>query len=101
MYLGFMAIAVDVVPNDPYLSMDEPHHLRGRTFEPVSYSSSLKPARDIEKVPLAILVNSATASAAEIVSGAVQVDNERDGDVGKVLSCVLTFFAPMGLTGFR
>jgi hypothetical protein len=45
---------------------------RGRAFPAVSYTSSLDPVRDMN-IPLAVLVNGNTASAAEIVSGAVQV----------------------------
>lgn len=45
---------------------------RGRNFPSVAYFSSTPPIRSL-RTPLAILVNQGTASAAEIVSGAVQV----------------------------
>ena len=46
---------------------------RGRAFPSVSYYSTTDPVRNL-RTPLAILVNGGTASAAEIVSGAVQVN---------------------------
>lgn len=58
---------------------------RGRNFPAVSYTSSLAPMRD-NSVPLAVLVNSGTASAAEIVSGAVQ-----DLDSGVIVGSDRTF----------
>lgn len=48
------------------------HTHRGRSFPSVAYFSTANPVRSL-KTPLAVLVNQGTASAAEIVSGAVQV----------------------------
>lgn len=47
--------------------------IKGRNFQDVTYGSSNGPLRT-SSVPLVVLINGGTASAAEIVSGAVQVD---------------------------
>jgi carboxyl-terminal processing protease len=58
----------------------------GRGFPRVVYQSDLEPLRDVDQLPLAVLVNGGTASAAEIVSGAVQ-----DLDVGVIVGSSRTF----------
>lgn len=60
---------------------------QGRSFAAVKYRSDFgAPLRDVEAVPLVVLVNEDTASAAEIVSGAVQ-----DLDAGVILGSGRTF----------
>lgn len=46
--------------------------IKGRNFQDVTYGSSQGPVRPAS-TPLVVLTNGGTASAAEIVSGAVQV----------------------------
>lgn len=46
--------------------------IKGRNFRDVTYGSSNGPVRPAS-TPLVVLINGGTASAAEIVSGAVQV----------------------------
>lgn len=46
--------------------------IKGRNFQDVTYGSSQGPVRPAS-TPLVVLINGGTASAAEIVSGAVQV----------------------------
>lgn len=46
--------------------------IKGRNFQDVTYGSSNGPLRPAS-TPLVVLINGGTASAAEIVSGAVQV----------------------------
>ena len=46
--------------------------IKGRNFQDVTYGSSQGPVRPAA-TPLVVLINGGTASAAEIVSGAVQV----------------------------
>lgn len=59
---------------------------RGRGFPGVLYRSRVDPIIDYSKTKLAVLVNDRTASAAEIVSGAIQ-----DLDVGVVVGTDRTF----------
>ena len=59
---------------------------QGRGFPRVMYLSDTEPLRDPEKLPLAVIVNGGTASAAEIVSGAVQ-----DLDTGVIVGAGRTF----------
>lgn len=59
---------------------------KGRGFPGVSYRSRVEPIVDPRTTRLAVLVNGQTASAAEIVSGAVQ-----DLDVGVVIGSGRTF----------
>jgi len=59
---------------------------RGRGFPGVLYRSRVEPIVDTSKTKLAVLVNDRTASAAEIVSGAIQ-----DLDVGVVVGTDRTF----------
>lgn len=59
---------------------------KGRGFPGVTYRSRVDPILDISKTKLAVLVNGNTASAAEIVSGAVQ-----DLDVGVIVGADRTF----------
>lgn len=47
--------------------------IKGRNFQDVTYGSSEGPVRPAA-TPLVVLINGGTASAAEIVSGAVQVN---------------------------
>lgn len=46
--------------------------IKGRNFQDITYGSSQGPVRPAS-TPLVVLINGGTASAAEIVSGAVQV----------------------------
>ena len=46
--------------------------IKGRNFQDITYGSSVGPVRPAS-IPLVVLINGGTASAAEIVSGAVQV----------------------------
>ena len=82
---GLLSSAVDVasllVPKGSDLVSAQ-----GRGFRGVLYRSNGDPIRDPAKTPLAVLVNSGTASAAEIVSGAVQ-----DLDAGVVVGAGRTF----------
>lgn len=59
---------------------------KGRGFPGVTYRSRVDPILDTSKTKLAVLVNGNTASAAEIVSGAVQ-----DLDVGVIVGADRTF----------
>lgn len=59
---------------------------QGRGFPPIVYRSRVEPILDPAKTKLAVLVNGNTASAAEIVSGAVQ-----DLDVGVIVGSDRTF----------
>ena len=59
---------------------------QGRGFRGVLYRSNGEPIREPGQTPLAVLVNGGTASAAEIVSGAVQ-----DLDAGVIVGAGRTF----------
>jgi carboxyl-terminal processing protease len=59
---------------------------KGRGFPGVTYRSRVDPILDTSKTKLAVLVNGNTASAAEIVSGAIQ-----DLDVGVIVGADRTF----------
>ena len=59
---------------------------RGRGFPGVLYRSRVDPIIDYSKTKLAVLVNDRTASAAEIVSGAIQ-----DLDIGVIVGTDRTF----------
>lgn len=59
---------------------------KGRGFPGIIYRSRMDPILDTTKTKLAVLVNGNTASAAEIVSGAVQ-----DLDVGVIVGADRTF----------
>ena len=76
---GLLTSAVDVatlfVPNGSDIVS-----ARGRGFPETLYRSKTEPALNPDNTRLAVLVNEQTASAAEIVSGAVQ-----DLDVGVVV----------------
>merc|ERR1712151_691162 len=82
---GLLTSAVDVssllVPNGSDIVS-----ARGRGFPGVIYRSRVDPLLDTSKTKLAVLVNGNTASAAEIVSGAVQ-----DLDVGIIVGKDRTF----------
>lgn len=82
---GLLSSAVDVasalVPRGSTLVSAQ-----GRGFPRVMYQSDTEPLRDPEKLPLAVIVNGGTASAAEIVSGAVQ-----DLDTGVIVGAGRTF----------
>lgn len=68
---GLLEAAVDVaalfVPDGSRIVS-----IKGRNFQDVTYGSSQGPVRPAA-TPLVVLINGGTASAAEIVSGAVQV----------------------------